>query len=189
MSDELTQVQENSETQQNDDLQNIGPELPADLQNEPEQTEQASDEDAPKVQNAAPDYQATNQELDMLLAGLGGADDDDAPSDDINPAKTDLIDKDAAAGFAVQGVIQAVKFASEQTGKPLKINQMQLMIISTLMTPAIMKHGNAVMQYIESMGEGIDDDSYIPEYMALGGAGTLAGSLWWSHRKAVKNGD
>lgn len=133
-------------------------------------------------------YSAENSELDNLLAGSSEKAEPVAETNKtaVGSSNSDLMSKEEASEYTVTAVIETVRFASEQLGSPLKISKLQLGLASTLLVPVTMKYGNVVKKYIENMADGIDENSYLPEYMAIGAGSALGVGLWWQHRKITK---
>jgi hypothetical protein len=186
--EKLGEHEAQQETQSNDVLQveeQNAPENVQDLQTEVETEVDAEQKTEPETETKTDE----NPELNAFLNDTASSK-KEQKENESEKAKAQYIDasmgKDEAAQMSVMGIVETVKYARNKTGHDIKLSQTQLGVISALLVPVIMKHGNTVKRYLANMTEGVDENSYMPECLAAGGIGALGGSLWWENRKAEK---
>lgn len=79
------------------------------------------------------------------------------------------ISQEEAQQMAMQGIQMVLGMAGQQTGQQFQLNPIMQHLAATLMTPCIMKHG-ATLKKLMSGAMDVDENSYMPEIMAVGGA-------------------
>jgi hypothetical protein len=165
-----------------------------DVTDAPKEASQGDPEPKPEIEPKAilenekePElYTEQNAELEAMLndqepperevEALGG------PS--VKAAEVGTITQEVAAGMAVEAIVGVAQYSSKELNVQIKLSEFQLGVLSALFVPVIMKYGDAVKDYMQNMTEGVSKDSYIPEYIAAGGAAALGASIWWQNRKA-----
>lgn len=172
----MEQVEQIQAIEQSDDVEN---DMPVSI----EQVESAPEDVPEDVQQ----YTANNSELDAFIQDASETQAEKKQAEQQHAIEGDYLPKDEAAQFAVTGILHTVNFFRQQTGEDLKLSNMQLTIFASTLTPLVMKYGASVQRFITEGLENIgEDDGHLPEYVALGGAAGLAGSLWWQCRSARK---
>ncbi|NTS77337.1 hypothetical protein HR060_10720 [Catenovulum sp. SM1970] len=144
----------------------------------------SSDVDTPTQPESTP--VAENTEFDALVDEALKTNEDrkeEAKQEKLINAPLSM-NQEQAGQLAITAVTMVEELAKQLSGKPVEIPEVAKMAFSTMLTPAIMKHG-ATIQKLMSAPTAVDLDSNIPEYLA-GGAVLGTGYLIYSQVKPEK---
>lgn len=89
-----------------------------------------------------------------------------------------------ALGLATFGIMQITEFCSKSTGNQLELPPAAMAIMAALCAPMVQKYGPMIKKYISNT-DGVDMDSYMPEYLAAGSAAALGG--WMYYQNSTQN--
>lgn len=100
-----------------------------------------------------------------------------------NQVTPDLTEEDCAA-MALKGLEMTLGMIQERTGEKIAVHPIQVALFTSLVTPCMMKHGPAIKNMISGME--IEQDSLMPEALAVGGVAVVAAPTVYQLKKSAK---